>query len=133
MTLEETTKALTDKILASSLETDIERARWIATWLDSKFSVMGVKFGLEGIAGFIPFFGDTIGVLAGLYPLYVARRHNLSNSTRGKIAMNLATEWMLGFLPFVGDAADVWFKANLRNVELLEREAASRGLIVQSK
>lgn len=126
MTLKNTTQQITHNLFSPSLEQDLRRARWLATWLDSKFSIAGIRFGLEGIFGLIPWLGDTAGVLAGLYPLYVARRHHMSAHVRGKIAMNLATEWMLGLLPFIGDAADVWFKANLRNVALLESEARRR-------
>jgi hypothetical protein len=111
---------------APDLETDHRRARWLANWLDTKFELFGVRFGLEGIVGLVPVVGDTLGLLAGLYPVYLAKRHNLGRRVRVQMGLNLLIEWLIGITPIVGDAADVWFKANIRNLKLLERAAASK-------
>ena len=105
------------------LEADLARARWLANWLDAKFSFMGVRFGLEGIIGFIPVVGDTLGMIAGIYPIYVANRHRLGSTVQARMAANLLIEWVLGVTPVLGDVADVWYKANLRNLKLLEHAA----------
>ena len=68
----------------------------------------------------------TVGALAGLYPLWVANRHKLGKTVQACIAANLAVEWGGGLLPWVGDFFDVAFKANLRNVKLLEAEVDRR-------
>jgi hypothetical protein len=107
------------------LETDLRRARWLANWLDTKFELFGVRFGLEGIVGVVPVVGDTLGLIAGLYPVYVARRHHLGRRVRIQMGANLLIEWLIGVTPIVGDAADVWFKANVRNLKLLERAATA--------
>lgn len=109
---------------APDLETDLRRARILANWLDTKFEIAGFRFGLDGIVGLIPVVGDTLGVVAGLYPLYVARRHNLGRRVRVQMGLNLLIDWLAGLVPIVGDASDVWFKANIRNLALLERAAA---------
>src|SRR3954451_20954625 len=101
------------------LEADLRRARWLANWRDTKFELFGVRFGLEGVVGLVPVVGDTLGLLAGLYPVYVARRHRLGRRVRVRMGMNLLIEWVIGLTPLVGDAADVWFKANIRNLKLL--------------
>jgi hypothetical protein len=106
----------------ADLQADLQRARWLANWLDSKFEVAGVRFGLEGIVGLIPVVGDLLGALAGLYPIYVARRHRLGRLLQARMAWNLFIEWLIGCIPFVGDAFDIAFKANLRNVRMLERK-----------
>jgi hypothetical protein len=114
------------KLTGTNLDTDLRRARQIAKLLDSQFEVAGVKFGLEAFLGLVPVVGDTVGVLAGLYPLWVANRHKLGKAVQAKMAANLAVEWGGGLLPWVGDFFDVAFKANLRNVKLLEEEIARR-------
>ncbi len=111
---------------APDLEADLCRARWLANWLDTKFELFGIRFGLEGIVGLIPIVGDTLGLLAGLYPIYVARRHNLGRALRVRMALNLGIEWLLGVTPLIGDAADIWYKANIRNLKLLERAVELR-------
>jgi hypothetical protein len=107
-----------------SLDRDIRRARWLANWLDSKFSILGFRFGIEGVIGFVPVVGDTLGAVAGFYPIYVAGRHRLGKTVQAKMALNLGVEWLIGITPVVGDLADAWFKANLRNLKLLEEAAA---------
>ena len=53
---------------APDLETDLERARTLANWLDAKFSFMGVRFGMDAIVGLIPVVGDTLTAVASAYP-----------------------------------------------------------------
>jgi len=106
----------------ADLEADLQRVRWLANWLDAKFEVAGVRFGLEGIVGLIPVVGDLLGALVGLYPIYVARRHRLGRLLQARMAWNLFIEWLIGCVPFVGDAFDIAFKANLRNLRLLEKK-----------
>lgn len=110
--------------LPADLDTDLARARWLATWLDTKFSFMGFRFGLEGLLGLIPFVGDLLGALAGMFPFYVASRHRLGKAVQARMGLNLLIEFLVGLIPWVGDAFDVGFKANVRNVRLLEKAAA---------
>ncbi len=114
-------------LTAGDLETDLQRARTLAHWLDSKFEVGGVKFGLQGVVGLLPIAGDTITTAAGLYPLVVAYRHKLGGNVMTHLAANLGAQFLVGMVPWVGDYADVWFKANLRNLAVLEKAAAAKG------
>ena len=113
-------------VTAGSLDQDLARARTLAHWLDAKFEVGGVKFGLQGIVGLLPIGGDAITTVAGLYPLLVAYRHNLGGDVVARLIGNLGIQFFMGLLPWVGDYADVWFKANLRNLAVLERAAGGR-------
>jgi hypothetical protein len=111
----------------SPLAADLDRAKRLAHLLDAKFSFMGFRFGVEGLAGFVPVVGDAAATAAGLYPIYVAGRHKLGSTVQAHMALNLGLGWVLGFLPVVGGLADVWFKPNLRNLRLLEEAAQRRG------
>jgi len=110
------------------LQADLRRARWLANWLDARFSILGIRFGLEGIVGLLPVVGDTLGMLAGMYPIYLAHKHRLGRGVQLLMALNLLIEWLLGITPLVGDLADIWYKANLRNLRLLEVAADHRTL-----
>ncbi|HEY2587868.1 MAG TPA: DUF4112 domain-containing protein [Tepidisphaeraceae bacterium] len=112
-----------NKLTKTDLETDLRRARTLAKLLDTQFKVGGVRFGLEAVIGLVPVAGDTIGALAGLYPLWIANRHKLGKGVQARMAANLAIEFGGGLLPWVGDFFDVAFKANIRNVKLLEKAA----------
>jgi hypothetical protein len=112
--------------LHADLATDVERVRQFANWLDARFSVAGVRFGLDGLVGLLPGVGDTIMALVALYPLSVARRHRLGKWVQAKIVGNIALDWLVGLVPVVGDLFDVGFKSNLRNLRVIERAAERR-------
>jgi hypothetical protein len=105
------------------LEADLRRARWFANWMDTRFSLLGIRFGIDHVVSLIPVAGDTLAVLAGTYPIYLAIRHRLGWSAIVRMAINLLLEWLIGITPFLGDLADVWFKANIRNLKVFERAA----------
>ena len=111
------------------LVADLDRARRLARLLDSEFSIGGFRFGLDALAGLIPVVGDTIGFLAGLYPIHVVRKHGLGWGLEQRMIANLLIDYVGGLLPFVGDAFDAWFKSNEMNVKLLETAARKRRLI----
>ena len=105
------------------LERDIERVRMIARAMDSQFEIAGVRFGWDSIVGLVPVAGDVVSALVGVYPILIAKKHNLSKVTRLRMAANFAMDLALGAVPLAGDVFDVAFKANMKNLALLEREA----------
>jgi len=103
----------------------IEQIERLADWLDSRFRIPGVpvRFGLDALIGLLPGVGDTATSLAAFYILQAASRHGVPKLTIARMAMNLAVDYLVGSIPFVGDAFDVYWKANRRNVELLRQHA----------
>ena len=99
----------------------------LAKWTDSVFEIpgTGIRFGLDAIVGLIPGLGDTLTSFFSLYILTAARRHGVPRITVWRMAMNLALDFVLGSLPFLGDMFDVYWKANEKNVALLKRHAWS--------
>jgi hypothetical protein len=105
------------------LEADLARVRQVAKLLDSQFEIGGFKFGWDSIVGLVPVVGDIAMALVGTYPLYVARKHNLSKFVRARMISNLLIDWAIGSVPLVGDLIDAGFKAHLKNATLLEKAA----------
>jgi hypothetical protein len=105
---------------ASSLEADLARARKLASWLDTRFKIAGIRFGFDSIIGLIPGVGDTVMMLVGLYPLAVARKHRLGAWVQARMGLNLLGDWLVGLVPLVGDLFDIGFKAHARNARILE-------------
>ncbi len=95
--------------------------------MDTEFSLGGIRFGLDALIGLVPILGDSIALLIGLYPLYIAQQHRLGFFLRVRMFFNLALDWIIGLLPLIGDVADVGFKANIRNANLLRRAFEQRG------
>lgn len=105
----------------------VEELEFIARWMDSAFQVPGtnIRFGLDVLLGLIPGLGDTLTSFVSLYILQVARRHGVSRLTMARMGANIALDYVVGIVPVVGDAFDVSWKANLKNVELLRRHIGS--------
>src|SRR4051812_15438102 len=111
---------------APDLATDLARARKLAYLMDAQFSLAGVKFGLDALVGLLPVVGDTLAALASLYPIWVARRHDLGTNVQVRVGVNVLIDYLPGMIPVIGDLFDVAFKANLKNLKLLERAVERR-------
>lgn len=98
--------------------------RW-AVLLDSAFRVPGtrIRFGLDAIVGLLPGLGDLATPAFALLLLLHAFRMRLPSIVQARMVLNAALDVVLGLVPVLGDLADVGFKANLRNLALLERHA----------
>jgi len=75
----------------------------------------------------VPGFGDAAGAVLAAGILVEAVRRGVSRFTLGRIAYNIVLDALLGAVPLVGDAFDFVWKANLRNVALIERHVAVSG------
>ncbi|MDJ0637095.1 MAG: DUF4112 domain-containing protein [Xenococcaceae cyanobacterium MO_188.B29] len=102
---------------------NLKRIRRIATLLDSAIGIPGTKFriGLDPILGLIPGGGDLITAGISAYMIFLAARFGLEKEEIGKMIGNVALETFLGTVPLFGDIFDAYFKANLRNLEILEK------------
>src|SRR5258705_11235202 len=84
-----------------------------------------MRFGLDPILGLIPGFGDAAGAILVGWMLVEAVRLGASRATVLRIAGNVALDAAVGAIPLIGDIFDFGWKANLRNVALLERHLAA--------
>jgi len=107
------------------IHADLRRAQRLAKLLDAQFSIMGVRFGFDAIVGLIPVAGDTAALLGALYPIYIARKYKLDPRIERKMLRNVLLDYVIGLVPLAGDLFDVAFKANLKNVALLEKAITS--------
>lgn len=103
------------------MEKRIKAAKIFAVLLDSQFNIAGVKFGLDPIINLIPWVGDVIGVLLSLFILHTAYKVGVSKADMSKMILNIAFDFLVGFIPFVGVIFDVVYKANIRNIKILEK------------
>ena len=94
-----------------------------AQWLDAGFRIPGtnIRFGLDPLLGLIPGAGDAAGAVLAGWVFVEAIRLGASRATLLRIAGNVALDTVLGAVPLIGDIFDFAWKANLRNVRLLER------------
>lgn len=100
--------------------------RKVAELLDSALVVPGTAYrvGLDPILGLIPGLGDLVSPLFTIAILWQARDLGVPRVVQLRMIVNVAIDAMLGAVPLVGDLFDFVWKANLRNLALLERHAA---------
>jgi len=98
-----------------------------AYWLDAGIRIPGtnLRFGLDPILGLLPAVGDAAGAVLAGWILVAAVQLGASRATLLRMAGNVALDAGLGAVPYLGDAFDFAWKANLRNVALLERHLAA--------
>ena len=98
--------------------------RW-AVLLDSAFRIpgTGIRFGLDAIVGLIPGLGDISTPAFAALLLMQAVRMRLPVVVQARMVLNAAFDMLIGLVPILGDLADIGWKANLRNLALLERHA----------
>jgi hypothetical protein len=107
-------------------ETDLATARWLADLLDTKFSIGGFRFGIDPIVDLVPVLGDTLMFIAGMYPLHLARKYQLPKRVQWRMIGNLVIDYIIGIIPIIGALFDAAYKANVKNVALLERALRNR-------
>lgn len=105
--------------------TTLDALRRYAVLLDSQFRVpgTGIRFGLDAIVGLIPGVGDISTPIFAVILLLQAVRMRLPAVVQARMVLNAGLDMLLGFIPILGDLVDIGFKANLRNLALLERHA----------
>jgi hypothetical protein len=98
--------------------------RW-AVLLDSAFRVPGtrVRFGLDALIGLIPGIGDLSAPVYAAFILVTGFRMRVPAVVQARMVLNAALDMLMGLVPLIGDVGDVFWKANLRNMALLERHA----------
>ncbi len=99
-----------------------ERLRWLAWLLDSSIPIPGTRLtiGLDAVIGLVPFLGDLVGVVLSSYILGEAARLGAPRSLLWRMAFNVGVEGVVGIVPLAGDVFDAAWKANQRNVRLLD-------------
>ena len=104
-------------------EQRILRLEAIAKLLDVAFVLPGtnIRYGIDGLIGLIPVIGDIITTAISLWLVREARALGAPWYITARMLGNVAVDGVVGMVPFAGDAFDVMFRANMRNVRLLRR------------
>ncbi|CAN5311307.1 hypothetical protein BH24PSE2_BH24PSE2_11120 [soil metagenome] len=99
-------------------EQRLQRLAWL---LDNSIPLPGgYRVGVDGLIGLIPGVGDAVGALLSSYIVMEAARLGASRSLLTRMGFNVLVETIIGAIPILGDLFDFAFKANARNVRLLE-------------
>lgn len=100
----------------------LRRLRSLAWLLDNSIPLPGgFRIGLDALIGLVPGVGDAVGALFSAFILNEARLLGAPRSVLMRMSGNVLLETIVGSIPLVGDLFDMGFKANMRNIALLER------------
>jgi hypothetical protein len=103
----------------------LQALRKLGRLLDSAFVVPGTSYrvGLDPVLGVIPGIGDLVSPLFAIGILLLARDLQIPRVVQLRMIGNVAIDALVGAVPIVGDLFDFAWKANDRNVALLEHYA----------
>lgn len=109
-------------MINSNAEQRLRRSRQFAILLDGAWGIpfTRVRFGVDALLGLLPVAGDFISALLGLGIIWQAHQLAAPASLKFKMLGNIGLDFVLGSVPIIGDIADVAFRKNIRNVDLLE-------------
>lgn len=91
----------------------------ISKLMDSQFEIGGFKFGLDPILNLIPFAGDAATGMVSFALVYSMHKHGASGKIVVKMLWNVLVDLVVGAIPLLGWVFDFYFKANDRNIKLL--------------
>jgi hypothetical protein len=99
-----------------------DNIRALAKVLDSAFRIpgTGVRVGADSIFGLIPVVGDLAGAAFSGYIVLASARLGAPPSTLLRMLINIGIDTVVGSVPVLGDMFDAGWRANIRNVELLD-------------
>ena len=106
---------------------NLERLRTIARLFDTAFGIPGtqMRFGIDALFGLVPGLGDVAGALVAIYALHVARSLRAPAAIQLHMLGNIALDALVGTVPLIGDLFDFVFKAQTRNLALLDNWLAT--------
>jgi len=99
------------------------KAQKLANLLDTavKLPLIPIRIGLDSIIGLIPGAGDALMLFVSLRIVWLGKSLGMPKALVAQMVKNSAIDFGLGFVPFIGDIVDVFYKANQKNVRIMER------------
>lgn len=104
-----------------SREDRLARIDALSRLLDTAFVIPGtnIRFGIDALIRLVPGIGDAAATAMSLYVVNEARALGAPRLLIARMLANVALDGLVGAIPILGDAFDVAFRANRRNMALL--------------
>jgi hypothetical protein len=104
----------------------LRRLDGLARRMDSALTLPVIGgVGLNAVVGLIPVVGDAICAAVGVVIIANSLQYGLPQPLVRKMVANVFTQFVIGIPPIVGDFAVVVYRANTRNIKLLEEHLES--------
>lgn len=104
---------------------EVELLRRLAILLDSRFVIPGttIRFGIDPILSLVPGLGDLVSPAYAVLLLTQGVRQRVPLVVLARMLANAFLDALIGSVPVAGNIGDIFWRANVRNLELLERHA----------
>jgi len=101
----------------------LDRLRRLVGFLETAVRIpgTGIRFGADAVIGLVPGLGDVVGGLLSTLVITEAIRANVPGPVVQRMFWNVAVDLLVGAVPVAGDVFDLFWKAGVRNLALLER------------
>ncbi len=99
----------------------LDQLAWL---MDRAITIPGTRItiGLDALLGLLPVGGDFLtGLIQSGLVLVALYQYRVPRVVAARMAANVLLDTALGAIPIVGDVFDAFFKANTRNVKLLQQ------------
>lgn len=99
------------------------RIEAMETLLERSFRIPGINYpvGLDSIAGLVPVVGDIVTAAMGAYIVWEGRNLGMPRWKLWRMAGNVAFDTAIGAIPIAGDAFDLLFRSNTRNLKIVRK------------
>ncbi len=108
--------------VSAALARRTRRVRALGQLLDNSIPIPGTgrRIGLDAVIGLIPGVGDMVGGVLSGYIILEAARAQVPTITLVRMLGNVGIDTLVGVIPGLGDVFDAMWKANMKNVVLLQ-------------
>ena len=110
-------------VVWSDHEARLQRIRSLVRMMDEAFTIPGTNFkvGMDSLIGLLPVAGDLVSAAVALYIVREAAQLGAPKWLLARMTWNVGVDAAVGAVPVAGDLFDVAWKANRKNLRLLER------------
>ena len=111
----------------------LQRIELMEHVLERSFVIPGIGYrvGFDAIAGLVPVIGDVVAAAMGAYIIWEANNLGLPKWKLWRMAGNVAVDTALGAIPVVGDAFDLFFRSNTRNLRIVKKHIARHHPVIE--
>jgi hypothetical protein len=114
---------------------DLQRIEFLAVLLDSQFRIpfTRIRVGLDALVGIIPLWGDILTFIMASSIVYTMAKSGVPAPVLFRAVLNVLMDYLVGVLPLIGDFADIFYKGNLKNLDLARKyHHQPRGVSIRS-
>ncbi len=118
-----------ERLERAEVEAALARITAVAKLMDSLFAIPGtrIRLGVDALLGLVPVVGDIAAQVVSGYLIWEARQLGVPKLTLWRMVGNTLIDTVVGAVPLVGDAFDIAFRANMKNLRLLQRHLEKQG------